>query len=118
MLAAADEVLVGVDRAIAGVYDEVSRFVCLVRYPVDSRLVGKRIFRFHTVVIQFHIERIRSNVLVVIVVRYDRTQLFSLIGTEIECGTFPVIGDNQWKPLQQFGGVVGAFRVNTKHTVG
>ena len=99
MLAAADEVLVGVDRAVSGVHDEVSRFVCLVRYPVDSRLMGKRIFRFHTVIIQFHIERIRSNVLVVIVVRYDRTQLFSLIGTEIECGTFPVIGDNQLEAL-------------------
>ena len=88
------------DRTVTGIYNNISRFVRLECYPVDSRLVRECIFRFNAVIVQFYFVGIRSNMLIVIVVSYDRAKLFPLIGTEVERRTFPVIGDNQWQSLQ------------------
>ena len=87
------------DRTIAGVYNDIGRFVRFKCDPVKSRLVGEGIFCLHAVVVQVHFIRVRREVLIIVVVGNDRPQFFPLIGTKVERGTFPVIGDNQWQSV-------------------
>ncbi len=62
--------------AVAGVDNDIGGFVRLKCNPIESRLMGKGVFRFHAVVVQVYLIRVRRDMFVIVVVSYDGTKLF------------------------------------------
>ena len=68
----ADEVFAYMDRAIAGIDNDVNGFICFKCYPVKGGAMRKGLFCFHTVIIQLHFVRVWGKMFVVIIVGNDR----------------------------------------------